>query len=114
MHCYFEQNDLLDVVAAMKLSKKTVRRIRINFFAATIYNLVGIPIAAGNILSDPTSAGKLYSPGCLNVRMSMFQCQFFVAGCLLPIGIALQPWMASVAMASSSVSVVISSLLLKL
>lgn len=41
------RDQLFDVLSAIMLSKKTVRRIRINFIFATFYNLIGIPIAAG-------------------------------------------------------------------
>lgn len=41
------QNDLLGVVRALDISKKTFNRIKLNLFWALIYNTIGIPIAAG-------------------------------------------------------------------
>lgn len=73
------QNDLLGVVRAFDMSQKTFRRILLNLFWASIYNLLGLPIAAG----------------------------VFVG-----LGLTLNPELAGLAMALSSLSVLISSLLL--
>lgn len=73
------KNNLEDVVRALQLSQKTFTRIKLNLFWAFIYNVIGIPIAAGVLAS---------------------------------IGFVLNPNLAGLAMAFSSVSVVLSSLLL--
>lgn len=41
------QNDLRGVVSALSLADTTFKRIKLNLFWALIYNLIGIPIAAG-------------------------------------------------------------------
>jgi Cu+-exporting ATPase len=41
------KNDLMDVITAISLSKKTIRNIKQNLFWAFLYNAAGIPIAAG-------------------------------------------------------------------
>jgi Cu+-exporting ATPase len=57
------KEDLRDVVAALQLSRRTVRKIRQNLFWAFLYNTAFIPVAAGilyptfHILLDPIFAG---------------------------------------------------------
>ena len=57
------RNDVRDVTSAIKLSKATMNKIKQNLFWAFIYNIVGIPIAAGvlyptfGILLRPEIAG---------------------------------------------------------
>ncbi|MEK7649358.1 MAG: heavy metal translocating P-type ATPase [Patescibacteria group bacterium] len=92
------KDDLRDIVTALDLSRKTIRKIWQNLFWAFIYNIVGIPLAAGLLYY----IGQNYPA--------------FVAG--LPWGKSafnafLKPEYAGFAMAFSSVSVVGNSLLLK-
>ncbi len=41
------KNDLMDVVTAIELSRYSLNKIKQNFFWAFIYNIIGIPVAAG-------------------------------------------------------------------
>jgi len=72
--------DLMDIPAALHLTRSIFRRIKLNLGWACVYNLIGLPVAMG----------------------------FF-----LPLGFHMHPMFAGFAMACSSVSVVVSSLLLK-
>lgn len=47
-------NNLLDVVRAIKLSTATLRNIKENLFWAFIYNIIGIPLASGLVIKGVT------------------------------------------------------------
>jgi Cu+-exporting ATPase len=87
------KDDLRDVAAAIRLSKKTVSKIRQNLFWAFFYNSAMIPVAMG-VLYPFLKVGGVIGP------------VFGWTGLL-------HPAFAAAAMAMSSVSVVTNSLLLK-
>jgi P-type Cu+ transporter len=77
------KGDLRGIVRAVKLSRKTMRNIRENLFFAFVYNLVGVPVAAGVLVP------------------------FFGMSALL------NPMIAAAAMSFSSVSVIANALRLR-
>lgn len=53
------KNDVRDVVAAIRLSRATMRKIKQNLFWAFIYNTLGIPIAALGFLNPIIAAAAM-------------------------------------------------------
>ncbi|MEK7198141.1 MAG: heavy metal translocating P-type ATPase, partial [Patescibacteria group bacterium] len=107
------KDDMRDVVTAIDLSRKTIWKIRENFFWAFIYNLIAIPIAAGFHLLITQQAGE----PALWVVNSFYWLSGSVSSTLAQIFLnlsqsSLRPEIAGFAMAFSSVSVVANSLLL--
>lgn len=70
------KGDLQGIVKAIRLSKSVMRNIHQNLFFAFIYNVLGIPIAAGllfpffNILLSPMIAGAAMSVSSVSVILN--------------------------------------------
>lgn len=67
-HMTIISSDLRQVPKAIKLSRATVRTIKQNLFWAFIYNLIGIPIAAGVLYP---STGFMLSPMIAGAAMAL-------------------------------------------
>ena len=69
------QGNLMAILTALKLSKSTIKNIKENLFWAFIYNIAGIPIAAGvfsvfGFLLNPIFAGLAMSFSSVSVVLS--------------------------------------------
>lgn len=77
------RNDLLDAVKAVQLSKSVIRNIKQNLFWAFIYNVIGIPLAAGVFYSilgwklNPMFAGAAMSLSSVSVVSNALRLKFF-------------------------------------
>ena len=70
------RGDLNGIVAAIKLSKATMRNIRQNLFWALVYNSLGIPIAASGYLS-PVLAGSAMAFSSVSVVLNALRLKRF-------------------------------------
>ena len=70
------RGDLRDVVTAIQLSRRTMGAIRLNLFWAFVYNVIGIPVAAGalypwfHVLLSPVLASAAMAWSSLSVVLN--------------------------------------------
>jgi P-type Cu2+ transporter len=75
---------LLDVVYAIELSRSTLSKIRQNLFWAAIYNLIGIPAAAGVLYWF--GWGAMLSPSAAGAMMALSSVSVVTNSLLLKLG----------------------------
>jgi Cu+-exporting ATPase len=78
--------DLQAIVTAIQLSRATINNIRQNLFFAFIYNIIGIPIAAGilypffGLLLNPIIAGAAMAFSSVSVVSNALRLRNFQPG----------------------------------
>ena len=106
------KDDLRDVVTAIQLSGKTIKKVWQNLFWAFFYNVIAIPVAGGIHLLVTKTAFVGGVPAAWVIAVSENLGRFGTYFLSLSQA-TLRPEIAGFAMAFSSVSVVLNSLLLK-